>query len=286
MSATETQQSAVPEQDDGPDKGAARRAAALAGVGSIADMAAIAQLVTTESRHGILVAGLLSVLAGTLGLIQLHGQPMRMPAMVMVALIAVGAGLTGVMIERYRADAVAGGSPSAAAPVNGATGPAAFTEASRGPTVPSPSPSPDSSRGTSATATGPTPSASAGEVIHEAEASLRDQDYLDVESGRIGTITPATSDLWYVSPYRSLWTAGGGKRPITTVDVRPGPAECARALAARDYDQVEVGTMAAGDWACARTAEGNLVAIQFPVIPTGDAPLKISYIVWRWTSQG
>ncbi|MFC7587844.1 hypothetical protein ACFQYP_32310 [Nonomuraea antimicrobica] len=161
------------------------------------------------------------------------------------------------------------------------TGAAPSTE-----TSPSTGTSP-STRTSPSSGTSPSTAASPkdGEKIREGEASLRDQDYLDVESGRTGTIDPATSDLWYVSPYRSLWTAGGGEYPITPVDARPGPDDCAQALTAREYDQVEVGKLAPGDWACARTAEGNLVGIRFPAIPTGDAPLKISYTVWHWTPQ-
>ncbi|GLW12766.1 hypothetical protein Misp01_78940 [Microtetraspora sp. NBRC 13810] len=273
---TETQSRAPSEQDDESGRGAVRRATALAGLGSVADVAAIAQLVTTESRHGVLVAGLLSVLAGTLGLIQLYGRPVQLRAMVMVALIAVGAGLTGAMIQQYRVDAGAEGTPAASTAT-----PAASTTP---PPTPTPTPSAPTA-GAPTTVPRPTASPPAGGVIREAEASLRDQDYLDVETGRIGTIDPAASDLWYVSPYRSLWTAGGGEYPITTVEARPDSAGCARELAARDYDQVEVGRLTPGSWACARTAEGNLVAIRFSAIPTGDAPLRISYIVWRLTSE-
>ncbi|GAA0923485.1 hypothetical protein [Nonomuraea longicatena] len=297
------------EQDGGSGRGAVRRATALAGLGSVADVAALAQLLTTESRHGVLVAGLLSVLAGTLGLVQLYGRPVRLRAGVMVALIAVGSGLTGAMIEHYRAEAAPVPPPAAATPLPSSPSvtPSPLSPSpsvtpsplSPSPSVtpsplsPSPSvtppPAPSStatvSRGATASRGAAVPTArtspSGGEVLREAEAALRDQDYLDVESGAIGTIDPAASDLWYVSPYRALWTAGGGRYPITPVDAHPGPAACARALKARRYDQVAVGERAPGDWACARTAEGNLVAIRFPAIPAADAPLKISYIVWH-----
>ncbi|MEU6791072.1 hypothetical protein ABZ907_05190 [Nonomuraea wenchangensis] len=271
MDTTERLAHASGEQDGEPGRGAVRRATALAGLGSVADVAAVAQLLTTESRQGVMVAGLLSVLTGTLGLIQLYGRPVRVRAMVMVALIAVGSGLVGAMAQRYYADATAAPPPQAAdVAADPATMPPRPT-----PTL-TPSPSVSSS-----------PSPSAGEKIREAEATLRDQDYLDVESGRIGTVVPGVSDLWYVSPYRSLWTAGGGEYPITPVDARPDADACARALAARDYDQVELGKMRPGAWACARTAEGNLAGIRFPVIPANsDAPLTISYVVWHATPAG
>ncbi|MFF0772132.1 hypothetical protein ACFYUK_24820 [Nonomuraea wenchangensis] len=253
------------DQDGEPGRGAVRRATALAGLGSVADVAAVAQLLTTESRQGVMVAGLLSVLTGTLGLIQLYGRPVRVRALVMVALIAVGSGLVGAMAQRYYADATAAPPPQAAG-----------VAADPATTPPRPTPTPSAS---------PSSSPSAGGKIREAEATLRDQDYLDVESGRIGTVVPGVSDLWYVSPYRSLWTAGGGEYPITPVDARPDADACAQALAARDYDQVELGRMRPGAWACARTAEGNLVGIRFPVIPANsDAPLTISYVVWHATT--
>ncbi|GAB1818604.1 hypothetical protein [Herbidospora sp. RD11066] len=53
------------------------------------------------------------------------------------------------------------------------------------------------------------------------------------------------------------------------------------ALATRGYDHVEVGKMKAGDWARARTAEDNVVAVQIHAVPEGDAPLTISYVAWR-----
>ncbi|GIH29295.1 hypothetical protein Aph01nite_76050 [Acrocarpospora phusangensis] len=271
MNATETEPRA-PEQDENAGRGALRRATALAGLGSIADVAAVAQLVTSGSQQGILVAGLLSVLAGLLGLLQLIGRPIGFRAMVMVALIAIGAGVTGAMIPQFLDEPQA----VAAAPSSPPDKPAATT----------PSPTPSTPTPGASTPGTPTPSALAegtpapGEVLREAEATMRDQDYLDVESGKIGVVDPATSDLWYVSPYRSLWTAGGGEYPITTVDGRPGPAGCADAVATRDYDLVEVGKMRAGDWACARTAEGNLVGVRILAVPAGDAPLKISYVVW------
>jgi hypothetical protein len=39
----------------------------------------------------------------------------------------------------------------------------------------------------------------------------------------------------------------------------------------------EIGEMRSGDWACARTSEGNVVAIEVRTVPTGEAP----YTVWQ-----
>lgn len=248
--------------DSGAARGAVWRTNVLVGLGSVADIAAVAQLVTSGSRQGVFVAGLLAILAGLLGLIQLLGRPVGLRAMVMVLLIGTGAGVTGAMVGQYLSEPA--DVTSAAAP------------SSPGPGTPTPA--------GAASAPRPTPSATtSGEVLREAEASLKDQDYLDVETGRIGEVRPNASDLWYVSPYRALWTAGGGALPITPVDVegRPDSAACADALATRDYDMVEVGKMKAGGWACARTAEDNLLAVQIRAVPVGDAPLEISYVVWR-----
>lgn len=41
------------DQDGESGRGAVRRATALAGLGSVADVAAVAQLLTTESRQGV-----------------------------------------------------------------------------------------------------------------------------------------------------------------------------------------------------------------------------------------
>ncbi|MFF0771521.1 hypothetical protein ACFYUK_21730 [Nonomuraea wenchangensis] len=237
----ETQAERRPPADDGGGAGRAAvvRTNLLAGLGSIADVAAVAQLITSGSRGWIFVAGLLAVLAGVVGLLHLIGQPVGVPAIVMIILIVTGAGVAGAMIEQHLDEPPTG---AAAATV---------------------------------TVTG------AGEVLREAEATLEDQDYLDAETGRIGDVRPNASDVYYVSPYRALWTAGGGALPITTVDGRPDRAACADALATRDHGQVEVGRMKAGDWACARTDEDNLLAIQIRAVPEGDAALKISYVVWR-----
>ncbi|MFI6458665.1 hypothetical protein ACIBF6_44860 [Streptosporangium amethystogenes] len=248
--------------DSGTARGAVWRTNVLVGLGSVADIAAVAQLITSGSRQGVFVAGLLAILAGLLGLIQLLGRPVGLRAMVMVLLIGTGAGVTGAMVGQYLNE------------------PADVTSAAA---LSSPGPGAPKSAGTAPTPR-PTPSATtSGEVLREAEASLKDQDYLDAETGKIGVVQPGASDLWYVSPYRSLWTAGGGALPITPIDIegRPDSAACADALAARDYDLVEVGKMKAGDWACARTAEDNLLAVQIRAVPEGDVPLEISYVVWR-----
>ncbi|MCK2218688.1 hypothetical protein MF672_033565 [Actinomadura sp. ATCC 31491] len=95
---------------------------------------------------------------------------------------------------------------------------------------------------------------------------------------------PGSSDLWYVSPYRELWTAGGGAEPIAPVRRRPTAASCAAELRTRQYQQVAMADMKAGGWACARTAEHNVVAVRIAAIPPrGDenAPLDISYTVWQ-----
>ncbi|MER6178406.1 hypothetical protein [Streptosporangium sp. NPDC001681] len=258
--------------DSGAARGAVWRTNILVGLGSVADIAAVAQLITSGSRQGVFVAGLLAILAGLLGLIQLLGRPVGLRAMVMVLLVGVGAGVTGAMAEQYLNEpadvplaAVASSSPSPSSSGSGTPTPAGTASAPR------PTPSATTS------------SLTAGEVLREAEVSLKDQDYLDAETGRIGVVQPGASDLWYVSPYRSLWTAGGGALPITPIDIegRPDSAACADALAARDYDLVEVGKMKAGGWACARTAEDNLLAVQIRAVPVGDAPLEISYVVWR-----
>ncbi|WP_030455532.1 hypothetical protein [Herbidospora cretacea] len=219
-----------------PSTWADRPTVVLAGLGAVADVAAVAQLVTSGSREGILVAGLLAVLSGVIGLIVLSGRPLGVPGFVMIALIVSGAGVAGAMIEKILNEPAAA---AASAPV--------------------------------------TP----GKPLREGEATLKDQDYLDAETGMIGEVRPNASDVWYVSPYRSLWTAGGGALPITAVEGVPDSAACADALAVRDYALVEVGTMKAGGWACARTAEDNLLAIQIREVPEGDEPLRISYVVWR-----
>ncbi|WP_326642327.1 hypothetical protein OG884_04190 [Streptosporangium sp. NBC_01755] len=284
--------------DSGTARGAVWRTNILVGLGSVADIAAVTQLITSGSRQGILVAGLLSVLAGLLGLIQLFGRPVGLRAMMMVILIGTGAGVTGAMIEQYLNEpadvtsaATAHSSPSPSS--SGIPTPAGTTPAPR-PTPSAPRLTPSAPRLTPS-APRLTPSAprltpsdttsplTAGEVLYEAEVSLKDQDYLDAETGKIGEVRPNVSDLWYVSPYRALWTAGGGALPITPIDIdgRPDSAACADALATHDYGMVEVGKMKAGDWACARTAEDNLLAVQVRAVPVGDAPLEISYVVWR-----
>ncbi|MGW4642318.1 hypothetical protein ACWEN6_27650 [Sphaerisporangium sp. NPDC004334] len=252
----------------GTGRTAVRMTSVLAGFGFVADAAAVAQLITSGPRQGILVAGVLAVVAGLLGLIPLFGRPIGFRAIFMIALTVSGAGVTGAMIEKYLDEPPA----SVAAPSASGTPDAA----ARGP-----GPTPDTTPSTSAAPPTATPSPRPGDVLRQGEATLKDQDYLDAETGRIGEVQPRASDVWYVGPYRSLWTAGGGALPITPVEGRPDGAACADALATHDYDLVEVGTMKAGDWACARTAEGNLLAIRITAVPVGDAPLKISYVVWH-----
>lgn len=131
---------------------------------------------------------------------------------------------------------------------------------------------------------GETSAAASGTVLHEGRVSLMDQDYLDVESGKIGEIIPNSSDLWYVSPYRALWTSGGGAQPITPVSGKPTAKSCEADLKKRTYDQIAMADMKAGGWACALTVEGNIVGIQIRSIPPiGDekAPLPLFYTVWQ-----
>ncbi|ROP42525.1 hypothetical protein [Saccharothrix texasensis] len=241
-----------------------RRATALAGLSSIADVAAVAQLVTTGSDAGVLVAGLLSVLAGFLGLIQLTGRPVGLSALAMALLIAIAAGMTGAAVHGYWT-----GAGTAAGPGRGATS-----------TTTTPSGSPTTTPSGS-TAAGSVTAVAPGAVVRTGTTSLRDQDYLDVETGRIGEVEPGASDLWYVGGYRELWTSGGGKLPITPVATPPDAAACADELARRSYDQVAIGPLDPGAWLCARTAEENLVAVQVTAIPTGDEPLVITYTVWH-----
>lgn len=241
----------------------ARRATALAGLSSVADVAAIAQLVTTGSDTGVLVAGLLSVLAGFLGLIQLTGRPVGWSASAMALLIAIGGGMTGAAVHGYWV----GSGSSTATP--GTTTSAAV-------------PSTTTARSNGSAAEGSTvTTVASGEVVRTETVSLRDQDYLDVETGAIGEVRPGASDLWYVGGYRELWTAGGGELPIAPIAGRPDPAACADELARRSYDQVAIGPMSPGSWVCARTAEDNVVAVQVTTVPTGDAPLVITYTVWH-----
>ncbi|WP_165900870.1 hypothetical protein [Microbispora triticiradicis] len=259
------------------------RANVLAGLGSVADITAIAQLIVSGSRQWIFVAGLLSILAGLLGFIQLFRRPIGVRAMVMVLLIGTGAAVTGATTEQYLNERAAGSASSADAasssPSSSSAPPSSAGDAASVGAPPSSGTTP--APGATPTPSVATPLPTTGQVLHEAKASLKDQDYLDAETGMIGEVRPRASDVWYVSPYRELWTAGGGALPITRVDGRPDAGKCADALTTRDYDLVEVGEMKAGDWACARTAEGNLLAVQISAVPTGDAPLEISYVVWQ-----
>lgn len=264
MSHTQTPETEQPEQTEPEQtRSAARRTTVLASLGSVADVAAVAQLATTGADTGVLVTGLLSVLAGFLGL--LTGRLTRGRAVLMALLIAVGGGMTGAGFHGYWVDATTARSQS--------TGTAATTA----PTTASRS---SSSVAATSSPTNPTIVAS-GAVIRTETVSLRDQDYLDVETGRIGEIKPGESDLWYVSPYRALWTSGGGQLPITPIAGQPDAAACAAELTRRSYDQVSIGQMRPGEWICARTAENNVVAVQVTAIPTGDDPLAIAYTVWQ-----
>ncbi|MEU4446773.1 hypothetical protein AB0K14_25915 [Actinosynnema sp. NPDC050801] len=243
----------------------ARRATVLAGLGSVADVAAVAQLTTTGADTGVLVTGLLSVLAGFLGL--LTGRPARGRAALMALLIAVGAGMTGAAFHGYWVDAATDRSRSAGTPAT-TTG-STTTTASR------------ASGPVSGTSSATNATVASGAVIRTETVSLRDQDYLDVETGRIGEVEPGASDLWYVGPYRELWTSGGGQLPIAPIATQPDAAACADELARRSYDQVSIGQQRPGAWICARTAEDNVVAVQVTAVPAGDDPLVIAYTVWQ-----
>src|SRR5438045_1996358 len=94
-----TSRSAEPEE-----RASVRRATALAGLSSVADVAAVAQLLTTGSRLGVLVAGLLSILAGFLGLSQLVGRPVGLRVLLMALLIAIGSVTAGAVTDQYWAD--------------------------------------------------------------------------------------------------------------------------------------------------------------------------------------
>ncbi|MET8867218.1 hypothetical protein ABZW11_30100 [Nonomuraea sp. NPDC004580] len=181
--------------------------------------------------------------------------------------------------ERHPASNAAGHTTSSAQP------PASTPTPQASITSPA-STAPEASEAPSPTASpaGETSAAVPGTVLHEDQVSLMDQDYLDVESGTIGEIIPDSSDLWYVSPYRALWTSGGGAQPITPVSREPTAKSCEAALKKRTYDQIAMADMKAGGWACALTVEGNLVGIQIRSIPPiGDekAPLNFSYTVWQ-----
>ncbi|MEV4471346.1 hypothetical protein [Nonomuraea sp. NPDC049504] len=261
----------TPSADAGGDRGSPRWTNLLVGLGSIADLAAVAQLVTSGARQWILVAGLLAVLAGVLGLIQLVGQPIGRRAMVMVVLVGTGAGVTGAMIGQFFGESPEAEKYPAAA---GSPGPSGAGG--------TPSPGTGSASGPAAAATaGAVASVASGQVLRQGAASLKDQDYLDAETGKIGEVRPGASDVVYVGPYRELWTAGGGALPITPVEGRPDAAACAAALQVRDYDMVVIGDMKAGAWACARTVEDNLLAVQIRAVPEGDVPLEIAYTVWQ-----
>ncbi|MCC8242811.1 hypothetical protein [Saccharothrix luteola] len=260
MSHTQTPDTgrAEPEQTGS----AAGRATVLAGVGSVADVAAVAQLATTGANTGVLVTGLLSVLAGFLGLVA--GRPTRRRATLMTMVVAVGAGMAGAALHGYWVDA-------SAERTGTTTTAATSTTASR---------SSGSVAATSST-TSATTTVASGSVIRTESVTLRDQDYLDVETGRIGEVEPGASDLWYVGPYRELWTSGGGELPITPIAGQPDATACTDELGRRSYDQVSIGQLAPGAWICARTAEDNVVAVQVTAVPTGDDPLAITYTVWQ-----
>ncbi|MER5263133.1 hypothetical protein ABTZ99_13795 [Actinosynnema sp. NPDC002837] len=266
MSRTpQAEQAAPPEPSS---RAVTRRATALAGLGSVADVAAVAQLVTTGSASGVLVAGLLSVLAGFLGLVQLAGRPVGRGAAAMALVIAIGAGMAGAAVQAYWTGGGTTTPPSTTAATTKAH-PTTTASTSTGAATP----------GSASTA--PVTTAGSGEVVRTGTASLRDQDYLDVETGVIGEVKPGASDLWYVGGYRELWTAGGGEQPIAPITGQPDAAACADELARRGYDQVAIGPMSPGAWVCARTAEDNVVAVQVTAIPTGDQPLAITYTVWH-----
>jgi hypothetical protein len=195
-------------------------------------------------------------------LTQLIGRPVGVRAFALTALIAVGAGTAGAITDQYwTTQDGPSGPPQAVAT------PAGQTEV---PTTQAPT--------TQAPAT--QAAAAPRQQLRVGEAKLKDQDYLDVETGLIGEVRQG-SDLWWVGGYRELWTAGGGALPITRVDGRPDFTACNAQLATHDYDLVKVGEMRAGDWVCAHTAEGNTVAVQIRTVPKGSTPLAISYTVWQ-----
>ncbi|GAA1782939.1 hypothetical protein GCM10009682_01260 [Luedemannella flava] len=259
---------------DGEWQGSVKRATALAGLSSVADIAAVAQLLTTGSRIGVLVAGLLSVLAGFLGLVHLHGRPVGRRALLMALLITIGAGTSGAVLDRYWT-----GGPVTAATGHGgqASGEPTGTGVAT-PTLMATSGAADTTGAPSTTPAVDPPSK--GAVLRTAVVTLQDQDYLDAETGMIGEVRPG-ADLWWVADGRELWTAVGGKYPITRISAKPDLRGCVAELESHDYDLIEVGQMRAGDWACARSAEGNVIAIQIRAVPGGDAPLTISYTVWQ-----
>lgn len=221
----------------------------LVGVGSVADVAAIAQLLTTGSDVGVLVTGLLAVLAGSWGLIQLAGRPLKRRAIIMVLLIAIGSGFTGIAMDRYW---VRSATPGTAGTPIGMDG----------------TPIPGGTRHSS------------GEVVRQAVAVLKDWDDLDVETGRIGALSPEIRDFWYLATFPALRT--GGDHPITPVEGRPDLRACTAKLATHTYQEIEINKMRPGDWACAKTSDGNVVAIEIRVPPSdGNDNLTIAYTVWQ-----
>jgi hypothetical protein len=245
-----------------------RRTIALASVSSVADVAAVAQLVTTGSGTGVLVASLLSVLAGFLGILQLSGRPVGGRTFAMALLIAIGSGTSGAVLYGYwTSGAVKGDMTAGTTTSTIRQGESTSSVSTTGASLITAAPS--------------TTEASSGAVLRTDTASLRDHDYLDVETGAIGEVRPNTSDLWYVGDYRELWTAGGGELPITPVEFQPDFIACSRELAKKSYDYVPVGDLRLGEWVCVQTAERNLVAVHVNAVPGKDEALSISYTVWH-----
>ncbi|MCG5215768.1 hypothetical protein [Streptosporangium sp. KLBMP 9127] len=263
---------------------AARQTAALTALGVVADVAALAQLLVSGPQMGILVAGVLAALSGIGGLIRRFGEPIGPGALVMAALIAIGAGTAGVSAERLLSDQAALGpasqsrtlAPGPSGPV--ASEPVAGDTGSTGPSSAAlPSPSPSASVAPDDGAKG-TPAPARGAVVNQGRAVLVDLDYLDLEGGVISEVNDA-ADITYNAPYKEIWTKGGGALWITPFSGEPSMAQCEDRLRSRHYGSVSVEQ---GGWFCVETAQKNIGAGQFVKAAERDGEeLTLAYIVWR-----
>ncbi|MDH2424961.1 hypothetical protein [Sphaerisporangium sp. TRM90804] len=262
---------------------AGRHTAAITGLGVVADVAAVAQLLTSRPLMGVLFTGLLAALIGLGGLVRHFGKPVGATAVVMATLIAVGSATAGAALGRLW-DAPATATAGSATSGPSTTDPSTTDPPTTGPSTAGPSasatedghtPAPTSSRSPSDSAR-PTPKASSGDVVNTGEAILVDRDYLDLESGVISEVSQ-TADIVYDATYTDMWGKGGGELHLTPHPGTPTLDSCAEHLARRHYSSIDIKL---DEWFCLETTENNIGAAKATALPADDS-VTLTYTVWK-----
>ncbi|MEV7092815.1 hypothetical protein AB0M80_08195 [Amycolatopsis sp. NPDC051045] len=274
----------VPTPELAPKVDAKRRlrAIAITGVGSLADIVGIAQLITSTVSLGALVAGLISVAIACAGLLWLWGKGVGWSVIGMVSLLVIGSATTGGALAGYwnrstnDKGSTAGGISQA--PVATST----ETSQSRG-----------ASNSSNAIPSSNTPGVggsnmdipSRGQSVGEGKLAFRDGDYADFETGVIGNSVP-NADLQFTfftgakNSYFATSTPGG--HHMAPAPQSPDFEKCANILKTLHDHTEKTAVGGVGAWYCVETGDFNVAAIQVQKLPVDVRGItEISYKLWK-----